>query len=193
MRRVYIAPGFPKAVTRVFEDVLHLSDCEAAQHPEQAELHILNHMTDLPTEGGTRTLIVHDGTGPLVPTNAHCTILRAPFRLSRLMMELHQPRAMPLPPLADGWEAEPGSRSFTHAEHASIALTEREWDMCLYLLRQKDVVSPERLLQDLWGYEPNVESHTVETHIYRLRQKLEQHARPPCHITTSEGGYKAGI
>ena len=190
MSRVYISSEFPEAVSRVFNDMIDLAACETVPSPESADVQILGRLPSSPTD--IRTLIIHgDEVQPNQPN--HYTFLKAPFTLSRLMMELHQAPSIRLPELANGWQVDGATRSFTHETHATIALTEREWDMCLYLLRQEDVVAQERLLQDLWGYDPSVESHTVETHIYRLRQKLEQHKNPPLTIETTEGGYKASI
>ena len=51
-------------------------------------------------------------------------------------------------------------------------------------------VSRETLLQEVWGYNSGVTTHTLETHIYRLRQKVEQDAASPSILVTEAGGYK---
>ena len=60
-----------------------------------------------------------------------------------------------------------------------------------YLYKAKDkIVSKNELLQEVWGYSPDVSTHTIETHIYRLRQKVE-HENPAAQlIMTEDGGYK---
>ena len=51
-------------------------------------------------------------------------------------------------------------------------------------------VSRETLLQEVWGYNSGVTTHTLETHIYRLRQKIEKDAAVPAILVTEAGGYK---
>jgi DNA-binding response OmpR family regulator len=50
--------------------------------------------------------------------------------------------------------------------------------------------SRERLLQEVWGYNSGVTTHTLETHIYRLRQKIEKDAAVSAILVTAAGGYK---
>lgn len=68
-----------------------------------------------------------------------------------------------------------------------INLTEKERDILLYIDRNSPV-SRDDLLHAVWGYGSNIETHTVETHIYRLRQKIEKDpSKPELLITTDEG------
>ena len=68
-------------------------------------------------------------------------------------------------------------------------LTEKERDMLLFFYKNRDrAVSREEILAHVWGYADTAETHTVETHIYRLRQKIEKDpARPEIVITDDEG------
>ena len=70
-------------------------------------------------------------------------------------------------------------------------LTEKEVSIIKYLYKNKDkIVGKQDLMQEVWGYVADVATHTVETHIYRLRQKVE-HDNPSAQlILTSDGGYQ---
>jgi DNA-binding response OmpR family regulator len=73
---------------------------------------------------------------------------------------------------------------------AEIALTEKECDILLALYDAGGkAVSRQDLLDQVWGYASTVETHTLETHIYRLRQKLEEDAANPVLLVTREDGY----
>ena len=50
----------------------------------------------------------------------------------------------------------------------------------------------EVLLHKIWGYKSDLDTHTLETHIYRLRQKIEAEPDFPNHLLTIENGYKLG-
>ena len=52
------------------------------------------------------------------------------------------------------------------------------------------MVSRDILLQEVWGYNANVTTHTLETHVYRLRQKIEPNPSSACILITEPGGYK---
>ena len=64
----------------------------------------------------------------------------------------------------------------------------------LNLHKNKDrLISKNELLQEVWGYSPDVSTHTIETHIYRLRQKVEQDNPDAQLILTVEGGYQLKV
>jgi DNA-binding response OmpR family regulator len=85
----------------------------------------------------------------------------------------------------------PASKVLIRDDAKKIRLTEKETAIIKFLYRSGDQsVSRETLLQDVWGYNAGVSTHTLETHIYRLRQKIE---RDPAHaeiLVTEGGGYK---
>ena len=72
-----------------------------------------------------------------------------------------------------------------------IRLTEKETNILKFLLRSADtIVGRDTLLHEVWGYNANVTTHTLETHIYRLRQKIEPDPTRVSLLVTESGGYK---
>ena len=72
-----------------------------------------------------------------------------------------------------------------------IRLTEKETDI-LRQLHQADQneLSRRELLRDIWGYKEGISSHTLETHIYRLRKKIEKNPSDAVILITTESGYR---
>ena len=85
----------------------------------------------------------------------------------------------------------PSAKLLLRDDNKKIRLTEKEAAIIKFLYRSgEQSVSRDTLLTDVWGYNANVSTHTLETHIYRLRQKIE---RDPAHaeiLVTEGGGYK---
>ncbi|WP_339780438.1 response regulator transcription factor [uncultured Thalassospira sp.] len=72
-----------------------------------------------------------------------------------------------------------------------IRLTEKETSILKFLFRAGDKpVSRETLLDEVWGYNAGVTTHTLETHVYRLRQKIEKDPSNAIILVTEPGGYK---
>ncbi|MEE8534198.1 MAG: response regulator transcription factor [Alphaproteobacteria bacterium] len=72
-----------------------------------------------------------------------------------------------------------------------IRLTEKETAIIKYLYRSGgQVVAREVLLDEVWGYNAAVATHTLETHIYRLRQKIEREPANATLLVTEPGGYR---
>ncbi|MCE2509551.1 MAG: response regulator transcription factor [Alphaproteobacteria bacterium] len=72
-----------------------------------------------------------------------------------------------------------------------IRLTDKEAAILKYLCRVGErVVSRDVLLSEVWGYNAGVTTHTLETHIYRLRQKIEQDPADAKILVTESGGYR---
>jgi DNA-binding response OmpR family regulator len=77
------------------------------------------------------------------------------------------------------------------AAKKKIRLTEKEAAILKYLYRAgQKPVSRETLLGEVWGYNAGVTTHTLETHVYRLRQKIEKDAGKPAILVTDQGGYR---
>ena len=85
----------------------------------------------------------------------------------------------------------PNSKILESNENRSIRLTEKENNILKFLYKNLgNTVSRETLLHEVWGYNSKVTTHTLETHIYRLRQKIEDNPSNACFLITEPGGYK---
>jgi DNA-binding response OmpR family regulator len=77
------------------------------------------------------------------------------------------------------------------ARNRRIRLTDKETAILKFLYRAGSrAVNRDVLLKEVWGYNPSVTTHTLETHIYRLRQKLEVCPASPCLLVTEGHGYR---
>jgi DNA-binding response OmpR family regulator len=82
------------------------------------------------------------------------------------------------------------STLFNQKTKKNINLTEKEQSILLYLYAKKGERTPRSaLLGHVWRYADNVETHTLETHIYRLRQKIEKDPATPEFLMTDDDGY----
>jgi DNA-binding response OmpR family regulator len=85
----------------------------------------------------------------------------------------------------------PKSKLLLSPKGSKVRLTEKEASILRYLYRfGQRPVSRETLLQEVWGYNCGITTHTLETHIYRLRQKMEEDVAAPAILVTEAGGYK---
>ena len=85
----------------------------------------------------------------------------------------------------------PGTKTLVDsAAGKKIRLTVKESTILRLLYRNRgNVVEHETLLQQIWGYEPGIDTHTLQTHIYRLRQKIEQNPSDPTLVVNVPCGY----
>ncbi len=85
----------------------------------------------------------------------------------------------------------PSQKLLTDAKGGKIRLTEKEASIIKYLYRaDMKVVTRDVLLEEVWGYNSGVTTHTLETHVYRLRQKIERDPSNAEILVTESGGYK---
>ena len=71
-----------------------------------------------------------------------------------------------------------------------LKLTEKEINTIIYLHKSSSAVGVHKLQSKVWSYEPNLETHTVETHIYRLRKKILQTFNDNNFIISKKNGYQ---
>jgi DNA-binding response OmpR family regulator len=94
----------------------------------------------------------------------------------------------------------PAAKKLTPPEDPSgkpvrdIRLTEKETNILKYLYRAGGkAVAREELLEEVWGYNSGVTTHTLETHVYRLRQKIEPVKGQASLLLTQPGGYSLAM
>jgi DNA-binding response OmpR family regulator len=117
---------------------------------------------------------------------------RFPVLLARIRGQLRRHEASEDAMFAIGpYTFRPSSKVLINPKGNKVRLTERETAILRYLYRAgQRPVSREILLQEVWGYNSGVTTHTLETHIYRLRQKVEKDTASPAILVTERGGYK---
>ena len=85
----------------------------------------------------------------------------------------------------------PAQKMLVTEDDKKVRLTEKETNILKFLYRATDgVVAREVLLHEVWGYNAGVTTHTLETHIYRLRQKIEADPSNARLLVTESGGYR---
>lgn len=141
-------------------------------------------------------LLLSETNGIFESSNLNITVAK-PLQLDAFLNQLRAGSNL-LDNSADGYlhfnryELRPVAREILNIRNnETIKLTEKEVAIIKYLYKAKDkIVSKNELLQEVWGYNPDASTHTIETHIYRLRQKVE-HENPDAQlIITEDGGYK---
>mgnify|MGYP001200356508 FL=1 len=74
-------------------------------------------------------------------------------------------------------------------ENNNLKLTEKEIDIIIFLYKNKKTTNVSVLQKEVWGYSPDLETHTVETHIYRLRKKIKDGFKDENFILSQKEGY----
>lgn len=88
----------------------------------------------------------------------------------------------------------PAAKMLIDEQEKKIRLTEKETNILKFLYRaESGVVARDTLLHEVWGYNAGVTTHTLETHIYRLRQKIEPDPSNARILVTESGGYRLSL
>jgi DNA-binding response OmpR family regulator len=118
--------------------------------------------------------------------------IQFPVLLARIRAQLRQHEASDEAVFTIGsYTVRSGSKLLLGTEGSKVHLTEKEASILRYLYRASEKpISRETLLQEVWGYNSGVITHTLETHIYRLRRKIEKNAATPVILVTESRGYK---
>jgi DNA-binding response OmpR family regulator len=89
------------------------------------------------------------------------------------------------------YQFRPAQKLLLDSAKKKVRLTEKETNILKYLYRAGGKpVARDELLAEVWGYNAGVTTHTLETHIYRLRQKIEPDAAAAQLLLTEAGGYR---
>ena len=93
-----------------------------------------------------------------------------------------------------GYQFKPSVKTLVRDDQSKIRLTEKETNILRLLLRAGgETVARDKLLEEVWGYNAQVTTHTLETHVYRLRQKIEDDPSNSELLITETGGYRLNI
>lgn len=123
-------------------------------------------------------------------------VIAKPLRLSALAARLTEmlSRRPSAPDWTIGpWRLDPDRRVLIAADARTVRLTDKEVAILRRLAEAEGaVVSREDLLADVWGYSADLDTHTLETHIYRLRRKMEDGGEEDSAalVRTEPGGYR---
>ncbi|WP_424810785.1 response regulator transcription factor [Roseococcus sp. YIM B11640] len=148
--------------------------------------------------GAGRPVILLGQAAGAPPSPDVAGVVPKPVRLAELVSRLHAvlatfdasaDAAIPLGPYA----FHPVGKLLRSEGGKRIRLTEKEAAILLYLHRAGGRAVPRaELLGEVWGYSDAVTTHTLETHIYRLRRKIEADPHEAQLLVTDEGGYRLG-
>ena len=117
---------------------------------------------------------------------------KLPVLLARLRAQLRQHEQSEDAVFGVGpYTFKPALKLLLDEHEKKIRLTEKETNILKYLYRaNNNVVARDVLLHEVWGYNAGVTTHTLETHIYRLRQKIEPDPANAKILVTEPGGYR---
>ncbi|MEO1459671.1 MAG: response regulator transcription factor, partial [Pseudomonadota bacterium] len=118
-----------------------------------------------------------------------------PVLLARIRAQLRQHEQSEDAVFAIGpYSFRPGSKMLTDESERKIRLTEKETNILKFLYRAGGrTIDRDTLLREVWGYNAGVTTHTLETHVYRLRQKIEPDPSNARILLTDSGGYRLGL
>ncbi|WP_051949349.1 response regulator transcription factor [Methylosinus sp. PW1] len=127
---------------------------------------------------------------PSVP--GACDYIARPFRFAHLLARLRaREEREPLLVAIGAFRYRPGAFELTDAAQRRLPLTEKEAEILTRLAAARGaVVTKDMLLREVWGYHPAVTTRTLETHVSRLRRKIETDPAEARLLLTEKNGYR---
>ena len=186
-----LALSLPAAVCAVLGEqlgplaILSAADTIAAAHPPYDLILAAPDSVDFARDA------LWQKTTPVLPVS-----LKKPLRAGTVLRQITQMLSDPVLYLDDmscgTWDLLPQDKMIRSAGHDDVILTDKEVEVIAYLARQNgEKVTRDDLLKHVWRYQSGADTHTLETHIYRLRQKLAAvPALKNLIQTDDDGGYR---
>ena len=181
------------AESLAFADVLSgdLAGVLALAGPNERPIAVLVAPSGNAEEAGDLPAVV---LGPRASVPDGARVLTLPARLAEVLEALEvlatSMAGLSGPRSHKGWTLDPARLVARHGDERTISLTDTEARLLACLFdAQGAQVTREALLQRVWGYRPGLDTHTLETHIYRLRKKIEADPADPRIIVTTPDGY----
>jgi hypothetical protein len=132
-------------------------------------------------------------TGDETQSNADY-LIQSPIRLAALVQKIKEQTARHRILELGDYRLDQGQRRWMAGTNEPIDLTEKEVALLSYLAVQHPTpATREDLLREVWKYADGADTHTIETHLYRLRQKIEQNPGDPTIVVSTKQGYILGI
>lgn len=175
------------SVTRTLEALITASGHQpsASDAPDYVVIDALHPSHHPIPDAPALTLYAH-GCEPSSDTQA----LACPVNPARLLQRLTMLGSTQRLSLGNGWSLDMLARALTHEMSSALSLTEKECVLLKHLLHaHPKPLSREDLLEQVWGMAGEIDTHTLETHIYRLRSKFDGLSPRPCDILTQDGAY----
>lgn len=123
----------------------------------------------------------------------HKVLIPRPFRLNLLFEKLQQIEREDVLRVGP-YFFNKKQRFLIKEEGAQIQLREKEAELLLFLLEAPhQKADRQTLLQHVWGYPKNTQTHTLETHVYHLRQKIEENPTNPTILVSEGSGYRLAL
>ena len=190
-----------QAVARIFENVSVVTDMAEIADPSQYLVLAFvdeDNLQDISDLSGRTPVIALAQQGVMLESALFEKEFKSPFRFGAVVDYVgetfrQQERYKLLSPVSFGSQITLNPREYSLSHQAfdkAVRLTEKETDILLFLSKNlNQSVQRQNLLDGVWGYADNVETHTLETHIYRLRQKLKNQLSLDDFLVTKDDGY----